>query len=453
MIFDRQYIRIRHGMLQLAAFSLLLSFFVAGCSSKSSDADADFAGGITDIGNAIATVQVAGVVLNQNGSVAVSARVVAYYDSWDQVSASDSVVVFSDSNGQFVLDVDSSANLILFAEHDGACGLIVPERRDNLSMVLGPRKSLEGSVSGAKSGYVRVVGTDEVAKVSEDGSFVFENVPPGDVSLAYFQGDKPQGHMDFKTMDDRDQISLPPMENPREDGLYYSPDYNDGMFGVDFGQRDDHHDMAYTNIALHMDDRVPVFDANGNMTEELSFVEGMTGRAVDLAPGQYIDLGEVGFLAGDFTLSLWTRWVGAGDATQILFRQGGIFPGEISFQWYFDGDSGRFAVMMGEENPDAVYFGDSASILADSWSFLVLVYHEGSVSMYVNGIELGSASVNYKVSSSLAHLHVGGSLGMSESSWIGPVDEVHVDGVAQSVDWILFIYEHSLSPKNPAPRK
>lgn len=453
MLFDCLHIRIRHGMLLLATFCLFMLFVFEGCSESGSDADDGLAGGITDIGNSVATVQVAGVVLNQDGSSAVSARVVAYYDSWNQAAATDSVVVFSDSNGRFVLDVDSSADLILFAELEGACGLMLAETRDDISIVLGPRKGLEGSVSGANSGYVRVVGTDEVAKISKDGFFTFENVPPGDISLVYFRDDKPQGHLDFKTMDNRDMISLPPMENCRDDGHCYMPEYNDEMLGVDFARRDDPRDSVFRNIALHMDGRTPVFNESGDMAGEVSFVEGIADRAVELAPGQYIDLGEVNLLSDDFTLSLWTKWEGASETTQILFSQKEDSSDDASFQWYFDGNVGQFAVVADSQNSDPVYLGESASVPAGSWSFLVLVCRGGSLTMYVDGIELKSANVDNKVGASVAHLHVGGSLGANEYTWKGPIDEVHVDGVAQSVGWIKFIYEETLNPKNHTIRK
>ena len=76
-----------------AFVSAALSAGFIACSDSSTK---DVAGGVTDIGNSLAYT---GVVVDQNGAKVESARVVAYYDSWEQTSIVDSVVTSTDANG------------------------------------------------------------------------------------------------------------------------------------------------------------------------------------------------------------------------------------------------------------------------------------------------------------------------------------------------------------------
>ena len=76
--------------------SVVLSAGLVACSDSSTPNDV--AGGVTDIGNSLAY---SGQVVDASGANVASARVVAYYDSWDNVSALDSVVTMTDENGKF----------------------------------------------------------------------------------------------------------------------------------------------------------------------------------------------------------------------------------------------------------------------------------------------------------------------------------------------------------------
>lgn len=213
----------------IAAF-FVFAFLTIACSD--SETDGKIAGSVTDIENSVATVQISGTVLNKNGNAVPSARVVVFYDSWEQSEASDSVEVNSDETGNFVVKIDSSKNAVLYAENKDECVLAAVDSSVN-KLILGTQKSLTSSVNGATSGYVRVVGTNEIAEIDSAGNFKFDALPPGDIILSYFWDEKPQGHLDFKTTDERDSLFLPPM-NFCEDGRPENPDFKDEFFGVNF---------------------------------------------------------------------------------------------------------------------------------------------------------------------------------------------------------------------------
>jgi hypothetical protein len=77
-------------------------------------------------------------------------------------------------------------------------------------IVVGKYKQLRGRIATEKAGRVRVVGSTLETELQENGSFSFDSLPPGDISIAYtsLMG-IPQSHFTFHTIDDRKEIRLP----------------------------------------------------------------------------------------------------------------------------------------------------------------------------------------------------------------------------------------------------
>lgn len=428
-----------------------LCFFLFACTDSSSNVDDKYTGGVTDIGNSVASTKISGIVKNSEGVGVSQARVVAYYDNWNQISAVDSVEVLSDSNGIFTMVVDSMHEVVLYAEYEGSCGLAQVDMDDENTLVIGSPKRLESSISGESSGYMRIVGTNEIAQISKEGSFAFDSVPPGDISLVYVRDDQPFGHLDFKTVDDRDEIALPPLENRNDDGRFSSPYFNGSMFGVEFGYRENNHDTALINMDLHMEGRERVFNYDMTVAKDVDYVDGFSGKAILLKQGQFIDLGSVNLTKGDFTLSLWTKWNGMNDGRQILFSLHDVENGDSVWrEWFLDGK--RLVASNGKS--DRIEFGYSLEIPAGQWSFLTIVSKNGAVSMYVNGRGLAvnksngkefSAFVNWDKKIEGGMLRVGGN---GKETWNGPIDEVHVENVAQSADWVKMVYQFAGKNQN-----
>lgn len=197
--------------------SLFVSALAAGFVACSNDGGDDVAGGVTDIGNSIA---VTGSVVNSSGEPVASARVVAYYDNWEQTEIVDSVVVETDDNGEFEIQVDSGKAFVLYAAYKEQCGLanvmgeseVYSAPANPWQISIGDVRNLKSSIMGQSSGYMRVVGSNATAEVSEDGGFEFSRMPPGDISLVYVNDDKSQGHLDFETVGNDREITIPSLQ-------------------------------------------------------------------------------------------------------------------------------------------------------------------------------------------------------------------------------------------------
>lgn len=201
---------------------------VVGCSDKRN------AGGVTDIGNSIAGK----IFLSDGVTPAVNARVVAYEDSWKNIRIVDSVVAFSDSSGNFVLENVESDMRILYAGKANE-NVLLNQIEDSMKVILGNAKSLSGKISAESSGSVRIVGTSLTAGLNADGEFFFDSIPPGNISLAYVQNSEPHSSFDFNTIDDRSEIALPLLKTfTKTDSILVVADaslYSDSSFGASFG--------------------------------------------------------------------------------------------------------------------------------------------------------------------------------------------------------------------------
>lgn len=435
------------------AFGLCVT---CGCSDSSSDAN-KLTGGVTDIGNSVAEnlEKISGTVTSTNGQNVASARVVAYYDSWDQTTATDSVEAFTDSNGNFTLEVDSSESLVLYAENGDECGLAFAS--DTNKLVLGNRKSLESSVSGETTGYMRIVGTHEKADIQADGSFAFDSIPPGEISLVYVRDEKPQGYLQFKTTDSRNNIYLPPLQKGDEDGYFYSPQYDYSSYGVDFGYNWNYYDSSYLNVSFHMEGYDPIFDSNHTWVTDSNYIMGISGFARVLKPGQYIELDKQKAIGSNFTISLWTLWNGANESEQVLFSEKITGDSISQLKWFYDSAKGNFAVQaQTPQGADTIYF-DASAMTTEGWTFLALVSQEGKYSLFVNGEPVQSAegsatALELNNTTASVSYFIGGT-GRDNATWNGALDEYYIEGYSETTDWIKTIYDNIMKTYKKHPRK
>ena len=325
--------------------SVALSAGLVACSDSSTPNDV--AGGVTDIGNSLAY---SGQVVDANGMGVVSARVVAYYDSWDNVSTLDSVETVTDANGMFEIKVDSGATFVLYASRDNECGFSkLDPAATSQDITIGSKTSITSSVKGKNSGFMRVVGSSEKALLDENGAFTFGAVPPGDISLVFVDQEKPQARIDFSTVGTENALAIPPLDmwNANKNWLTISDPryYTSGSYGgisvfvpegfvvpeepkkpdtpIDTTVIDTAENLAI-QVELHMDGDAKVLNSDMTAASEVTYVEGVSGQGILLTEGQFIDLGVIDPCAGDFTLSVWTKWNGPREATY----QNGGFPAD-----------------------------------------------------------------------------------------------------------------------------
>lgn len=429
----------------------------------------DVAGGVTDIGNTVAqetdTIRVRGTVVNMQGKIAPAARLALYRDNG--VAIVDSSEAIADSKGQFEFkiphkpiiadsaqsNVEGISGFYLFAKSDSLSGLALASENVDTEIHIGARKVARGSISGATSGKVRISGTHLVANVKEDGSFSFDSIPPGmHAELIYSESDSVLGHIQFSIQDKGDTLIIPQLEN--HNGFLWSPDLDllGDEYGFTFYNTDQvlNTDTGWTTVNIEMNGDEEVFNHDGKLADNVKYIEGIGGRAVMLDKGQYIDLDTLNPTNGDFTLSLWTKWNGPNDEHQVLFCQRAYWSDSTSrFQWHYEMNSKSFAVMKSMPGvPEAVYFGDSASIPVGEWIFLTLVSRNHLVSMYVNGepvpitgtngTEFSMEFVPNKLNRSVP-FRIGGNE-IETETWNGAISNVIVETRARSPEWIKAKY-------------
>lgn len=173
---------------------------------------------------------------------------------------------------------------------------------------------------------------------------------------------------------------------------------------------------------------------------------GFIGRGVSLAPSQYLDLDTLDPCSSDFTLSLWVYWYGKNGNHQILFSQRSFWSDSTSrFQWHFDYFNDVFAVY---NNIDQRNKFKEVEVPVDEWAYLTLLFKDGELSMFVNGVRIGepAAFVPTELNEAVP-LRVGGNE-VDVETWNGVLDEVRVEKVARSEEWIRFSYEVQKAVKN-----
>lgn len=491
-----------------AFVSAALSAGFIACSDSSTK---EIAGGVTDIGNSLAYT---GVVVDQTGANVASARVVAYYDSWEQTSIVDSVETITDANGKFEILVDSGATFVLFASHDNQCGYAkVNSNLNNQEISIGSRKNLTSSVNGKTGGFMRVVGNIAKAPLQNDGSFEFNSLPPGDISLVYVEDETPQARLDFTTTDTEKALTIPALEMWNVDSRwltigdarYYTGNAYGGInvfvpAGIKLPEVVPADTMADTtdtdtvevlpadtnSIRLHMDGDAVVYNNDNTVADSVNYVEGISGKGILLAQGQFVELKDIDPSAGDFTISLWTNWKGPTDQTpqtvgyqaggfpiggyqndamqsgayqggmytvayQVLFAQRSYWSDSTSrFQMQYDPSVGRALTVVSNgfdlstgyawlAKADVEYGG---VLPVDTWTFLSLVYQDGKLFFYVNG-ELVSSSVGVAFAPSPVSEPVPFRIGGTElasDTWNGAIDEVTIDFFARSAESVKAEY-------------
>lgn len=226
--------------------------------------------------------------------------------------------------------------------------------------------------------------------------------------------------------------------------------YNEGG-SVGFAFREEDGVLA----VLHMNGDAVVYGSDSVKATSVKDSLGIFGKGITLKPGQFIDLDHLDPCAGDFTLSLWTKWFGPNGEHQILFSERAYWSDSTSrFQWHFEANMQWFTVMKSMPNyPYTLYYGDANVVPHGEdaeWSYLTLVSKDRKVAMYVNGEMLswvdddGSVIDIQKFEPNNLNEEVPFRVGGNEietETWNGAIDEVRIENVARSAAWIKASYE------------
>ncbi len=495
--------------------------------------------GVTDIGNSMA-----GVVVSEKGAPLANAKVVLYFDDWQEESISDSLETKTDAHGQFEFsNLIIGKPWVLLAKKDSLS--VISLSSDTL--VLRPSKYFSSRILGKSSGWVRVLGQNEKQEVAEDGSFAFTDMPSGELTLIYGSSEQGDLRFVFKTVDSRDTLHLPDLIEAESketwlqlaDFRYYSQDGYEGIQAFDFNEIEpeefilsysfkeiipqetlkqfvlpvlldstnfdfdswgDSSKMMLTSadqstLAFEYDywdpsskkallwvrlDSIPqgmetleihfknaswlktnpflkeegvaavlhMNDAEHLESHDLEILSdsGFIGKGISLAPSQYIDLDTLDPCDSDFTLSLWVYWYGKNGNHQILFSQRSFWSDSTSrFQWHFDYINDVFAVY---NNKDLRNQFTEVEVPVNEWAYLTLLFKEGMLSMFVNGVRYGEPAVFIPTDlNESVPLRIGGNE-IDVETWNGVLDEVRVEKQARSEEWIRFSYEVQKAAKN-----
>ena len=193
--------------------------------------------------------------------------------------------------------------------------------------------------------------------------------------------------------------------------------------------------------SLHMNG-----DATIHAATDSDAAYGIIGYGATLSAGQYISLDSMNPCSGDFTLSVWALWNGDNGNHQILFAKRASWADSTLFQWYFEANSGVFAVY------DVLHWDSlpGVSLTADStqWKMLSLVSKNDSVSMFVNGKRVSEPIAFQPRELDMAlPFRVGGN-DVEDETWNGSLDEVRVVSKARSAEWLRLEYETQYAAKN-----
>lgn len=510
---------------------LFASFWLWSCSEPTA--------GVTDIGNSLA-----GIVLSEKGTPMPNARVVVYFDHWENEFISDSIETTTNSHGQFEFkNMNTEESFVLLAQKDSLSVLSFASD----TLVVSTPKLISSRILGKSNGWVRVLGLNSKQFINEDGSFALSKIPSGELALIYGDTEQENLRFLFKTIDTRDTIDLPDLIEAESvdhwlqlvDFRYYRDDGYGGIQAFDFTENeakdvvlsysladynlqetlgdfvlpirldssnfdfeawadsselmlvsDEEATLAFEfdywdpsskeallwvhldsispdakSLAIHFKKMAwqkesPFREENGVMsvlhmngseaieTQGVSILSdsGFIGHGVSLAPSQYINLDTLDPCSTDFTLSLWVFWYGKNGNHQILFSQRSFWSDTTSrFQWHFDYINDLFAVY---NNIDQRNKFTTAEVPVEEWAYLTLLFKEGYLSMFVNGVRYGEPALFVPTELNEAvPLRVGGNE-INTETWNGVLDEVRVEKVARSEEWIRFSYEVQKAARN-----
>ena len=310
----------------------------------------------------------------------------------------------------------------------------------------------------------------------------------GEISLVYVASDQPQARFDFMTSVVGDTLKIPALEElAKNDGWLTISDYHyysgaayggimvnvpDGISvpqdtatpepvvpdttAKDTTAVDTTEELAIS-LNLHMDgsDSVAkVYNNDGSVADSVNYVEGVSGKGILLKVGQFVEVGDIDPCAGDFTMSAWTKWSGyRGDGIyQLLFAEREDWMTGLSrFQLQYEFMTSSFVAV--GDGMDLSGYGYAwlakgnvergGTLPMNEWSLLVLVNEGGKLYFYINGeLVSNKAGVLFTPKEVAAPLpfRIGGSE-VPNDTWNGAIDEVKIESVARSAEWVKAEYE------------
>jgi len=174
---------------------------------------------------------------------------------------------------------------------------------------------------------------------------------------------------------------------------------------------------------------------NGTMAQKSFGRMGALGAGLEFnGDSNRVELGSWDPCAGDFSVSLWVNWKGPNGQHQIIMAKRNSWDSsQTRWQWHYDYLNQSFAsYQIAFEAPKFT----NANVPKNTWSFLTLAYSAttDSIRMWVDGAPVDSGHIFVPGVAVTSYLRLGGS--DAGESWNGAMDEVRIEDVVRSEDWI-----------------
>lgn len=166
------------------------------------------------------------------------------------------------------------------------------------------------------------------------------------------------------------------------------------------------------------------------ITGSVSYPAGKFNKGLQLAEGATVSYAATGNIsAADGSISVWARYTGTGEQTILAW-------GSASPNWVTLGvnASGQVFACYGSGTLTGT------EVMANTWHHFALTWSGGTVRLYLNGAEVGTALTGVATPSPDTALFVGTSTG-GTNRWQGVIDDLAILGVAAEAGLVRAIFE------------
>jgi hypothetical protein len=144
------------------------------------------------------------------------------------------------------------------------------------------------------------------------------------------------------------------------------------------------------------------------------------------------------FFTGNFSISLWLKNTGSTGRSYDSFISIGEGFGTHSFNFAFDRDNSNFSYW--DKSNSSYFFSNGADAVIDKWAHITIVYNNGTMTNYVNGVALSTKPVSNITPQSSTTLNIG-SFVSDVQYFYGNIDDIRIYNRALNNSEILALKE------------
>ena len=183
----------------------------------------------------------------------------------------------------------------------------------------------------------------------------------------------------------------------------------------------------------------------------LTYVAGKVGQSlnVDGTGGHGVDTGtwSPNVHTGPFSVACWARWKGGGSQWQGLIGKADAWgsadtttENNIKEYWYIESGDTTGTNALYFQTPNSGAWQTAQLLIADQWRYVVAVYSAGIATLYVDGQQVASGSLNLDERDFNNHFVFGCKENGGANTFNGALDEIAVWNRALTTDEITELY-------------